>query len=176
MKTNTDGTLCCSQPPRNTTSSQELSVLIAQRQERFNSYLKNSFVTPLAATLKQHDLKITANVHRRVVRNRRSPANARHDGHKSSSTFRERTFCTSAPPFADTPDSPINNGSGMTETGRSRQQSWVESSRLLRVTSKGRAEHTRATLTKFASFQMDKTFTDDEFKFAAGAPRNSSGS
>lgn len=62
MKTNTDGTLCCSQPPRNTTSSQELSVLIAQRQERFNSYLKNSFVTPLAATLKQHDLKITANV------------------------------------------------------------------------------------------------------------------
>ncbi|MBS9926383.1 IS21 family transposase [Vibrio alginolyticus] len=30
--------------------------------ERFNSYLKNSFVTPLAATLKQHGLKITVDV------------------------------------------------------------------------------------------------------------------
>ncbi len=30
--------------------------------ERFNAYLKNSFVTPLAATLKQHGLKITADV------------------------------------------------------------------------------------------------------------------
>ena len=29
---------------------------------RFNSYLKSGFVTPLAATLKQHGLKITANV------------------------------------------------------------------------------------------------------------------
>lgn len=29
--------------------------------ERFNAYLKSSFVTPLAATLKQHGLKITAN-------------------------------------------------------------------------------------------------------------------
>jgi transposase len=30
--------------------------------ERFNSYLKSSFVTPLAATLKQHGLKITVDV------------------------------------------------------------------------------------------------------------------
>ena len=30
--------------------------------ERFNAYLKNSFVTPLAATLKQHELKVTVDV------------------------------------------------------------------------------------------------------------------
>ncbi|MEZ8122635.1 IS21 family transposase [Vibrio splendidus] len=30
--------------------------------ERFNSYLKSSFVTPLAATLKQHGLKVTVDV------------------------------------------------------------------------------------------------------------------
>lgn len=42
---------------------------------------------------------------------------------------------------------------------------------LLNVELEARAERTRATLTKFASFPMDKTFEEYDFKFATGAPR-----
>ena len=42
---------------------------------------------------------------------------------------------------------------------------------LLNVELEARAERTRATLTKFASFPMEKTFDDYDFKFAIGDPR-----
>lgn len=42
---------------------------------------------------------------------------------------------------------------------------------LLNVELESRAERTRATLTKFAGFPMDKTFEEYDFKFATGAPR-----
>ncbi|WP_021024554.1 IS21-like element helper ATPase IstB [Salinivibrio costicola] len=42
---------------------------------------------------------------------------------------------------------------------------------LLNAELEARAERTRATLTKFASFPMEKTFDDYDFKFATGAPR-----
>lgn len=42
---------------------------------------------------------------------------------------------------------------------------------LLNAELEARAERTRATLTKFANFPMEKTFDDYDFKFATGAPR-----
>ncbi|GAL11457.1 mobile element protein [Vibrio astriarenae] len=42
---------------------------------------------------------------------------------------------------------------------------------LLNTELEARAERTRATLTKFTSFPMEKTFEDYDFKFATGAPR-----
>ncbi len=42
---------------------------------------------------------------------------------------------------------------------------------LLNVELEARAERTRATLTKFAGFPIDKTFEEYDFKFATGAPR-----
>ena len=42
---------------------------------------------------------------------------------------------------------------------------------LLNAEIEARAERTRATLTKFAGFPMNKTIDDYDFKFATGAPR-----
>ncbi|WBA12696.1 IS21-like element helper ATPase IstB [Salinivibrio kushneri] len=42
---------------------------------------------------------------------------------------------------------------------------------LLNAELEARAERIRATLTKFASFPMEKTFDDYDFKFTTGAPR-----
>ncbi|CDT29989.1 transposase (fragment) [Vibrio crassostreae] len=42
---------------------------------------------------------------------------------------------------------------------------------LLNAELEARAERTRAALTKFASFPMEKTFDDYDFKFATGSPR-----
>jgi hypothetical protein len=44
---------------------------------------------------------------------------------------------------------------------------WLEAA----LSNESRAERTRATLTKFAGFPMDRTFEEYSFKFAIGAPR-----
>lgn len=60
----------------------------------------------------------------------------------------------------------------LAEVANSRELSladYLES--LLNAELEVRAERTRVTLTKFASFPMEKTFDDYDFKFATGAPR-----
>lgn len=60
----------------------------------------------------------------------------------------------------------------LAETANRRELSladYLES--LLNAELEARAERTRATLTKFASLPMGKTFDDYDFRFATGAPR-----
>lgn len=60
----------------------------------------------------------------------------------------------------------------LTEAANSRELSladYLES--LINAELEPRAERTRTTQTKFASFPMEKTFDDYDFKFATGAPR-----